>query len=136
MQLQGELGDIENKLAAARRFFNNAVSEYNASIQQFPAVLVAGSLGFQQRAVLRPRRGNRAAAERPRPPGQVLRRGPPPVQAVGLQTFIWNNNARSLFLLAGFPVLLALLWFAVQLILLGSGFERQPSVYFQGGGRP
>src|ERR1700722_15664392 len=38
MQLQGELGYIENKFAAARRFFNNAVSEYNASIQQFPAV--------------------------------------------------------------------------------------------------
>jgi LemA protein len=50
MQLQGELGDIENKLAAARRFFNNAVSEFNASIQQFPAVLVASSFGFQPRA--------------------------------------------------------------------------------------
>ena len=49
MQLQGELSDIENKLAAARRFFNNAVSEYNASIQQFPAVLLAGAMGFQQR---------------------------------------------------------------------------------------
>ena len=45
-QLQTELGDIENKLAAARRFFNNAVQEYNTGIQQFPAVLLAGSLGF------------------------------------------------------------------------------------------
>src|SRR6478735_6266638 len=36
--LQTELADIENKLAAARRFFNNAVSEYNASIQSFPAM--------------------------------------------------------------------------------------------------
>ena len=45
-QLQGELSDIENKLAAARRFFNNAVQEYNTGIQQFPAVLFAGSLGF------------------------------------------------------------------------------------------
>jgi LemA protein len=45
-QLQGELSDIENKLAAARRFFNNAVQEYNTGIQQFPAVLLAGSLGF------------------------------------------------------------------------------------------
>jgi len=49
MQLQGELGDIENKLAAARRFFNNAVSEFNAQAQSFPAVLVAASLGFTQR---------------------------------------------------------------------------------------
>ena len=45
-QLQSDLSDIENKLAAARRFFNNAVQEYNTGIQQFPAVLLAGSLGF------------------------------------------------------------------------------------------
>jgi len=48
-QLQSELSDIENKLAAARRFFNNAVQEYNTGIQQFPAVLLAGSLGFAQK---------------------------------------------------------------------------------------
>jgi len=48
-QLQAELSDIENKLAAARRFFNNAVQEYNTGIQQFPAALFAASLGFQQR---------------------------------------------------------------------------------------
>ena len=46
-QLQSELSDIENKIAAARRFFNNAVQEYNTGIQQFPAALFAGSLGFQ-----------------------------------------------------------------------------------------
>jgi heat shock protein HtpX len=55
------------------------------------------------------------------------------VQAVGLQTFIWNNNLRSALLLAGFPLLLMVLWFAVQMVLLGSGFERVPSVYFQAG---
>ncbi|CUA88771.1 Uncharacterized conserved protein [Chelatococcus sambhunathii] len=48
-QLQVDLSDIENKLAAARRFFNNAVSEYNAAIQAFPAVLFAASFGFTQR---------------------------------------------------------------------------------------
>src|SRR5207248_8442633 len=32
-QLQAELTDIENKLAAARRFFNNSVQEYNTGIQ-------------------------------------------------------------------------------------------------------
>jgi len=46
-QLQRDLSDIENKIAAARRFFNNAVQEYNTGIQQFPAALFAGSLGFQ-----------------------------------------------------------------------------------------
>lgn len=48
-QLQAELSDIENKLAAARRFFNNTVSEYNTSIQQFPAALFAGTFGFTPR---------------------------------------------------------------------------------------
>ncbi len=50
LQLQAELADLENKIAAARRFFNNAVSEYNASIQRFPAVLIAGAAGFTPRA--------------------------------------------------------------------------------------
>ncbi len=48
-QLQSDLSDIENKLAAARRFFNNAVQEYNTGIQQFPAALFAASFGFTQR---------------------------------------------------------------------------------------
>ena len=45
-QLQSELSDLENKIAAARRFFNSAVQEYNTGIQQFPAVLLANKLGF------------------------------------------------------------------------------------------
>src|SRR5436305_475574 len=45
-QLQAELTDIENKIAASRRFFNNAVSEYNTGIQQFPAALLAGTFAF------------------------------------------------------------------------------------------
>ena len=47
-ELQRELSDIENKIAAARRFFNAATSEYNSAIQQFPAVLLAGTFGFQE----------------------------------------------------------------------------------------
>ena len=48
-QLQAEITDIENKIAAARRFFNNAVQEYNTGIQQFPAALFAGMFGFTAR---------------------------------------------------------------------------------------
>ena len=48
-QLQSELADIENKIAAARRFFNNSVQEYNTGIQQFPAALFAAMLGFHER---------------------------------------------------------------------------------------
>ena len=50
-QLQAELTDIENKLAASRRFFNNSVQEYNTGIQQFPAALFAGIFGFAPREV-------------------------------------------------------------------------------------
>ncbi len=50
VSLQGQLTDIENKLASARRFFNNTVSEFNAAIQQFPAVLFAGMFGFKARS--------------------------------------------------------------------------------------
>ncbi len=45
--LQGELADLEDKLAAARRALNAAVSRFNAAIESFPAVLFAGMLGFQ-----------------------------------------------------------------------------------------
>src|SRR6185436_1984579 len=48
-QLQTEIADVENKIAAARRFFNNAVQEYNTGIQQFPAALFAATLGFHER---------------------------------------------------------------------------------------
>lgn len=48
-QLQTDLGHVEDKLAAARRFFNNAVSEFNAAIQAFPAVLFAPKMGFAPR---------------------------------------------------------------------------------------
>lgn len=46
--LQDELSDVENKIAAARRFLNNAVAEYNTAIQQFPAALFAKSFGFAE----------------------------------------------------------------------------------------
>ena len=49
LSLQSELSDVENKIAAARRFFNNAVGEFNAAIQAFPAVLFAPQMGFTQR---------------------------------------------------------------------------------------
>jgi LemA protein len=48
-QLQAELSDIENKIAASRRFFNNSVTEYNTGIQQFPAALFAAMFGFTPR---------------------------------------------------------------------------------------
>ena len=66
-QLQTDLSDIENKLAASRRFFNNAVQEYNTGIQQFPASLFAGAVRLHAAHVFRSRRNPcpaRAGAER------------------------------------------------------------------------
>src|SRR5213593_3706603 len=45
-ELQAELTDLENKIEASSRFFNNAVQEYNTGIQQFPAALFASMFGF------------------------------------------------------------------------------------------
>jgi LemA protein len=49
--LQTEISDVENKLAAARRFFNSATKELNTEIQKFPAVLFAGAFGFTAQAM-------------------------------------------------------------------------------------
>ncbi|HVY87943.1 MAG TPA: LemA family protein [Hyphomonadaceae bacterium] len=46
IQLQTELSSIEDKVAAARRFYNSAVGDYNTAIQQFPGSIIAGSTGF------------------------------------------------------------------------------------------
>lgn len=48
--LMAELSDIENKIAAARRFFNSATGEFNTAVQQFPANLIAGMFGFREEA--------------------------------------------------------------------------------------
>jgi len=49
LSLQNELADLENKIAAARRFFNNATGEFNTAAEQFPAVFIANMFGFTQR---------------------------------------------------------------------------------------
>jgi LemA protein len=46
--LQNELGDVEDKLAAARRALNAAVARFNSARESFPAVLFAGMLGFAE----------------------------------------------------------------------------------------
>ena len=49
LELQNALSSIENDLGNARRYYNATVRDYNTSIQQFPAVVVANSLGFKPR---------------------------------------------------------------------------------------
>lgn len=49
LNLQHELSDTEDKVMAARRFYNSGVSKLNIKIKQFPALLIAGLLGFTER---------------------------------------------------------------------------------------
>ena len=48
MQLQTEIADIENKLAATRRFFNSATRELNNEVQVFPSNIIAKMFGFYE----------------------------------------------------------------------------------------
>jgi len=48
MQLQEEIADVENKLAAARRFFNSATKELNVAVEMFPSNIVAANFNFKK----------------------------------------------------------------------------------------
>ena len=48
LELQRELSDTENKIQAARRFYNTMVMSLNTKVQSFPTNLVAKPLGFQE----------------------------------------------------------------------------------------
>lgn len=64
MQLQNEIADIENKIAAARRFFNSATKELNVATELFPSNLIATLFNFKREQMFE--LGNqRAEAEQP-----------------------------------------------------------------------
>lgn len=48
-KLQDELSDTENKIQAARRFYNGVTRDYNIKLEVFPNNLVAGPFGFKKR---------------------------------------------------------------------------------------
>lgn len=48
LQLQDELSDTENKIQAARRFYNGNARDFNIAIQVFPNNMIAGSMGFKK----------------------------------------------------------------------------------------
>ena len=48
LQLQEEISDVENKLAAVRRYFNSATKELNNAVQTFPSNLIANMFGFHK----------------------------------------------------------------------------------------
>lgn len=48
INLQDELAGTENRIAQARRDYNEAVQEYNVKLRRFPSNLIAGMFGFEQ----------------------------------------------------------------------------------------
>ncbi len=50
MDLQNEISDVENKIAAARRFFNSATKELNVATEMFPSNIIAGMFSFKREA--------------------------------------------------------------------------------------
>ena len=64
MDLQNEISDIENKLAAARRFFNSATKELNIATEMFPSNLIATLFNFKREPLFE-LGDQRAAAEQP-----------------------------------------------------------------------
>ncbi|MCD4737335.1 MAG: LemA family protein [Bacteroidales bacterium] len=65
MNLQEEISDIENKLAAARRYFNSATRELNNAVEVFPSNIVAGMFGFRREMMFEITPTRRAEMEEP-----------------------------------------------------------------------
>jgi LemA protein len=61
MRLQDELAGTENRMAVARKDYNDAVTDYNTTKQRFPTVLIAGLMGFQDKPLFRADEGARQA---------------------------------------------------------------------------
>jgi len=64
LQLQSEISDIENKLAAVRRYFNTATRELNNAVQTFPSNILAGMFGFHKEPMYEVAATERAAMEK------------------------------------------------------------------------
>lgn len=63
--LQGELVDTEDKIQAARRFYNGAARDLNIKIQSFPTNLLAGMMGFKMRDFFEVDASEEAAVNKP-----------------------------------------------------------------------
>jgi LemA protein len=49
LQLQEDLTDTEDKISAARRYYNETVRVFNTAVQSFPWLLLARPFGFRER---------------------------------------------------------------------------------------
>lgn len=64
LQLQSEISDVENKLAAVRRFFNSATRELNNAVETFPSNLFAKMFGFKRELMFEVPQAERADYDR------------------------------------------------------------------------
>ncbi|MDO8265712.1 MAG: LemA family protein [Candidatus Saccharibacteria bacterium] len=65
LDLQAELVDTEDKIQAARRFYNASVREFNTKVKVFPTVIFANMLGFKEREFFELEESEQSAAEKP-----------------------------------------------------------------------
>jgi LemA protein len=63
MQLQRSMNEVEAQLAASRRAFNAAVTDYNNGIESFPSNLVAGMMKYERKHVFSIPSESRATVE-------------------------------------------------------------------------
>lgn len=63
LQLQKELADTEDKIQAARRFYNTTVMALNTAIESFPGNIIAGSFSFKQMDLFELSESEQAAKE-------------------------------------------------------------------------
>lgn len=61
--LQNELSDTENKIQAARRFYNNVVTDYNTKLQTVPTNIFASLFGFKEAEFFELEAGEEAARQ-------------------------------------------------------------------------
>ena len=64
LQLQSEIADVENKLAAVRRFFNSTTRELNNAVQTFPSNIFAKMFGFSKEPMFEVPKEERAAYDK------------------------------------------------------------------------
>lgn len=58
IQLSDELAGTENRIAVARKDYNDAVKEYNTSVKKFPMNIFAGMFGFEQKEYFEAKEGS------------------------------------------------------------------------------
>ena len=63
LQLQDELSDTENKIQAARRFYNSNARDFNIKVEIFPNNLIVGMLGFKKFDFFQAEEGERKNVE-------------------------------------------------------------------------